>query len=222
MAMGRRRRAAGWTVLLAILVSGCATGRSLTPRDCAAVGAAAGAAAGLGIGAGASDDDAAAPIGLAIGAVTGGLAGYAICLLREPDEPPPETPEVARLEPGPPREPEPQIPTSFVITGVNFGFNEAYLRPEAAGLLKEWVFALRNNPKLRVQVEGHTDAVGALEYNRVLSLQRAKAVKRHLMAEGIEEERVTAVGFGYTKPIADNDTEEGRAKNRRVEIKVLR
>ena len=105
---------------------------------------------------------------------------------------------------------------------MNFGFNEAYLRPQIATLLTEWVFSLSNNPDVRIQVEGHTDDVGSREYNQVLSLQRAKAVKRYLAKQGIAETRIMAVGYGFNRPVTENDTEEGRAKNRRVEIKLLR
>jgi OOP family OmpA-OmpF porin len=71
---------------------------------------------------------------------------------------------------------------------------------------------------VRIEVRGHTDATGSAESNRVLSEKRALAVRDYLIAQGVSADRITARGFGEDFPIAPNDTREGRAKNRRVEI----
>ena len=79
---------------------------------------------------------------------------------------------------------------------------------------------LNDNPSFRVAVDGHTDDVGKDEYNQGLSDDRAASVKAYLVSKGIAEDRIVSEGFGETTPIADNATPAGRAKNRRVEIKV--
>ena len=80
------------------------------------------------------------------------------------------------------------------------------------------VKTLRDNPSLHVVVEGHTDSVGSDAYNRKLSERRAKAVRDYLVREGIESSRLTTHGYGKSRPVASNDTAEGRAENRRAEI----
>jgi outer membrane protein OmpA-like peptidoglycan-associated protein len=77
---------------------------------------------------------------------------------------------------------------------------------------------LKNNPTLNLTVEGHTDNVGAPDYNRRLSDGRARSVVAELTAEGIASRRLKAIGYGQEKAIADNGTDEGRSKNRRVEL----
>jgi len=78
--------------------------------------------------------------------------------------------------------------------------------------------ALRDNPSLHVVVEGHTDSVGSDSYNHKLSERRAKAVRDYLVREGIDASRITTRGYGKSRPVASNDTAEGRAENRRAEI----
>ena len=80
---------------------------------------------------------------------------------------------------------------------------------------------LQDNPDLKLRVEGHTDNVGAKAANQLLSQKRAQAVMGWLIANGIDASRLTAQGFGDSKPVGDNSTEDGRAKNRRVELAKL-
>ncbi len=81
---------------------------------------------------------------------------------------------------------------------------------------------LKENPKMRVEVGGHTDPTGNEKANQVISEKRALSAKKYLMDKfGIEENRLITKGYGATKPIADNKTEEGRSKNRRVEFRIL-
>jgi OOP family OmpA-OmpF porin len=77
---------------------------------------------------------------------------------------------------------------------------------------------LKSNPDLKISVEGHTDNVGNQKLNKTLSENRAKSVVSAIVTEGIDVKRLSSVGHGQDKPIADNKTEEGRAKNRRVEL----
>ena len=80
---------------------------------------------------------------------------------------------------------------------------------------------LEKNPTMKVEIQGHTDNVGSEAFNQRLSENRANAVKEYLISKGISADRLKAVGYGQSNPIAPNDTEEGRAMNRRVGMKVL-
>jgi OOP family OmpA-OmpF porin len=101
---------------------------------------------------------------------------------------------------------------------VLFGFNSAELKSEAYPMLQEAVLIMKRNPDLKVEVDGHADSTGAPAYNMILSEKRAEAVKKYFVDQGIDPDRLTTKGFGITKPAASNDTKEGRAKNRRVEL----
>jgi OOP family OmpA-OmpF porin len=101
---------------------------------------------------------------------------------------------------------------------VLFDFNSAKVKPEADAALTEAVSILKKIPDLKLQIDGHTDNVGSAAYNMALSLKRAEAVKEFLVSKGIDPKRLSTKGFGFTRPAASNDTKEGRAKNRRVEL----
>jgi outer membrane protein OmpA-like peptidoglycan-associated protein len=88
-------------------------------------------------------------------------------------------------------------------------------------LLNQVVQVLRDQPKLRVSIEGHTDAIGGELANMKLSQARAESVRTYLVGKGITADRLEAVGFGTTKPIASNKTEKGRGQNRRTEFRIL-
>ncbi len=157
-------------------------------------------------------------VAVASGAVSGAIVGALIghCLWdREPvvaQAPPPPPP------PAPP--PPPPVQQKIVLRGVNFDFNKANIRPDAAGILREAATILTEHPSVQVSVEGHTDAIGSDQYNLKLSLRRATAVKQYLVKEGVPDSRLSVRGFGKTQPVASNDTEDGRAQNRRVELKA--
>ena len=104
------------------------------------------------------------------------------------------------------------------VYGITFDFNKATIRPEAAPVLNQVQAMLKANPDLQLTIEGHTDSVGQAAYNQKLSADRAEAVKAWLAAHGIDAARLSSAGYGDTKPIADNATEESRAQNRRVEL----
>ena len=110
-----------------------------------------------------------------------------------------------------------------VIALRNIFFNTASyeLLPTSNAELDKLTALLKSNPALRIELGGHTDNVGADAANLSLSDQRAKAVRDHLVSKGIDGSRITARGYGETKPVATNDTEEGRAQNRRTEVTVL-
>lgn len=110
---------------------------------------------------------------------------------------------------------------TLVLHGVNFEFDKATLTPNARSLLDQVVFALKEAPQIRVEVGGHTDARGSDAYNQELSGHRAQSVVDYLVGQGIASERLQAVGYGETAPVADNATEEGRERNRRVELRII-
>jgi OOP family OmpA-OmpF porin len=110
---------------------------------------------------------------------------------------------------------------SITLAGVHFDNNSARLTPESSAVLDPLATSLRAHPRLRLQVQGHTDAVGSAPYNLKLSQARAAAVEEYLVARGVPSAELTAKGFGKTQPIADNNTATGRAQNRRVVMVVL-
>lgn len=104
---------------------------------------------------------------------------------------------------------------------VFFDFDKATMKSESYVDLDRAADWLRANPDMRVEVAGHTDNVGARDYNRKLSQDRAEAVVQYLVGKGIPSSRLRAAGYGMDQPIVGNDTEEGRAQNRRVEFRVV-
>lgn len=106
----------------------------------------------------------------------------------------------------------------FIALYINFDTNKATIKPESQSIVDQIAKMLKDNPKLNVSIEGHTDSVGTPANNKILSKQRADAVVAALVKKGIDAKRLSAVGWGQDKPIADNRSEEGKAKNRRVEI----
>jgi len=106
----------------------------------------------------------------------------------------------------------------IILEGVNFETAKTTLLPEAKTILDQVAASLLENPTIEVAIHGHTDNVGGAKYNMQLSLGRAEAVKAYLVSKGVAANRITTKGYGFTKPIADNSTPEGRAKNRRIEF----
>ena len=105
---------------------------------------------------------------------------------------------------------------------VLFDFDKAVIKPVAIGLLDDVVQVLKNQPGLKVSLDGHTDGVGKAAYNMKLSERRAGAVKAYLIDKGIDAQRLSSTGYGLTKPVASNKTNDGRTLNRRVEIRPVR
>ncbi len=107
------------------------------------------------------------------------------------------------------------------LEGVQFEFDSSVITPESYPALDAAANTLKENPEYRLDIAGHTDSTGDDTYNQGLSERRAASVAKYLVEKGVDESRLTTTGYGETQPIADNDTAEGRAKNRRVEFKVL-
>ncbi len=106
----------------------------------------------------------------------------------------------------------------WVLSGVQFDSGRWNIKPSASATLDEVVTVLKANPGLKVEIQGHTDSVGNDAYNMDLSEKRARAVKEYLTGHGIAANRVSSAGYGETQPIYSNDTADGRAGNRRVQI----
>jgi OOP family OmpA-OmpF porin len=216
MAMSGKRFAC-LIMVVAVAALGCANGRP-APLACAIAGQIAGAGGGI-----AAGDTNAERAGYGIaGAVVGSVAGYYLCKLAQKEEPPRKARQPAPPPPPPPPEPEPEpVAERIVLRGVNFDFDQAAIRPDAAVILDEVVSILSGRTDVEVQVQGHTDATGPDAYNQGLSERRAASVREYLVEHGIAASRLTSAGFGESQPIATNDTREGRALNRRVELQVL-
>jgi len=109
----------------------------------------------------------------------------------------------------------------LVLRGVHFEFNRSALTPDSRPILDEVAASLLAHSDVRIEIGGHSDGVGRRSYNMRLSLQRAQSVKAYLARMGVDPSRMETRGYGPDVPIADNGTEDGRAQNRRVELKLL-
>lgn len=115
-----------------------------------------------------------------------------------------------------------ELPKRFVLDRLDFDPATAALEPAAATTLDSVAIVLKDHPTAQIVLEGHTDNAGDPASNRVLSQSRADAIKAALVARGVAADRISTAGLGQQQPVASNDTEEGRAQNRRMEIVVLR
>jgi OOP family OmpA-OmpF porin len=229
--MRTRLIAAG--VLSLSLLAGCGQPRAL--GRCAVggaiVGGVVGSAAGAVIGNRTNHDSGAGPavaggfLGLATGGLLGGVAGHFICdpylTPPPPPAPPPPPQSVAQVPPPlppPSPPPPPAAKEKLVLRGVHFDSNKADIRPEDEPVLDEAAENLKQNANVVVDVNGYCDAAGADEYNQKLSERRAASVARYLSDKGVPSDHLVPHGFGKTNFVATNDTDEGRAQNRRVEL----
>ena len=145
-------------------------------------------------------------------------AGMPVLTVASEPCPVPE-PVVAAVEPPPPPAPEPAPAAGPIFTiGGDVAFDSARIRTEFYPTLDEIATALNANPGQRVVLTGHTDSLGSERYNEVLSLRRAQAAADYLRQAGVAPDRIGVAGAGEGRPVASNDTEGGRAQNRRVEI----
>ncbi len=191
-------------VALATLVTliGCGTAGKRT-----AIGGGAGAALGAGIGALAGGKKGAL-IGAGVGALAGGSVGLYLDKQQKELE---KVAETKRTENG------------ILVNMKNdilFDTNSADLKTEAVSQITQVGDILAKYADNRIRIEGHTDSSGSDALNETLSRKRADSVRTVLVSRGVREEQITVVGNGESKPIADNATKEGRAKNRRVELHI--
>lgn len=110
---------------------------------------------------------------------------------------------------------------TFVLEDCNFETGKATLQPESYSVIDELVTYLQRKDDEKIELGGHTDNVGTAANNLKLSLDRANTVRDYILSRGIDPARVTAKGYGLSQPVAPNNTEEGRAQNRRTEVKIL-
>ena len=113
-----------------------------------------------------------------------------------------------------------EVVSTIELPGVYFEFDSSALDMRSNNILDRAANILNNNQEIDVEVAGHTDSVGTDNYNQGLSERRANVVKDYLVNKGVKEARMTTRGYGESEPVADNSTDEGRAKNRRTELRV--
>jgi outer membrane protein OmpA-like peptidoglycan-associated protein len=198
----RSLRLTAAAALTAFLVVGCGTAGKRT-----AIGAGAGGLAGAGVGA-LIGGKKGALIGAGVGAVAGGSVGLYLDKQHKELE---KVAETKRTENG------------LVVQLKNdilFDTGSAALKPEAITQLEQLGEILAKYSDDRIRIEGYTDSSGSNKTNEELSLRRADSVKRVLVGRGVQDTQITSLGMGEVRPVADNGTVEGRAKNRRVELHI--
>src|SRR5262249_21394632 len=147
--------------------------------------------------------------GIVGGAAIGAVLGHVIC-----------DPVTEEPKPAPPPPPPPVGTKISELPGANFDFNKSTIKPEGKAKLDDAAATMAKYPDIHVSVEGHPDSIGSEAYNQKLSERRAQSAVDYLTSKGVAASRLTAKGFGKTRPVADNKTEAGRAQNRRVELIV--
>lgn len=200
----------------AILLTSCeAVQNANNQQKGTAIGAAAGAVIGgiLGNNVGKGKN---APLGAVLGGIVGGAAGNVIG--RKMDK---QAKEISDTLPGAEVERVGEgIKVTLKENMVNFGFDSSNLTSSAKTNLDKLAQVLKNNPDTNINIYGYTDSKGSDSYNLSLSERRANAVKSYLVSKGISSSRIFAMGRGENDPVASNDTEAGRAENRRVEFAI--
>ena len=203
-------------VLLICCVS-CAPPQTKTGKG-AAYGAAGGAVLGAIVGQAAGRDTESTLIGAAIGAAAGGAAGAGVGRMMDKQEQ--EMREALEASEAAAIRREGDLLAISLKGDVTFDYDSAIVRPGLYSEIDRISNVLIKYPQTVIRVEGHTDSTGSETYNMNLSEQRAEAVKNLIVQRGVSSERIETRAYGESTPVADNNTEAGRAMNRRVEIKV--
>jgi outer membrane protein OmpA-like peptidoglycan-associated protein len=213
------RKIFSFLLCLMFVVAGCAETDTMTKgQKGGLIGAAGGAVAGALLGQAIGHNTKSTLIGAAIGAAVGGGGGYAVGKMMDKQEQDmrkalenSNAAEVSR---------EGNLLSVNFKGDVTFDTNSAEVRPALYSEIDRIAGVLNQYPNTLIRVEGHTDSRGSDEYNMALSKRRAESVKALLVQRGVAENRIEVVGYGKTMPVASNETEAGRQKNRRVEIKI--
>lgn len=199
--------------VLGLLATGCSTTRKMSNQDKGvAIGAGSGAVVGGVIGHATGNTALGAIIGAGVGGVTGGVIGNRM------DK---RAAEIKKEVPGAKVE---RVGEGIVVEfsdNVFFGFDKSDLNPQSYKTLDNLTKILNKYKDIDVEVDGHTDNKGAADYNQKLSERRAQAVAGYLRSKGISSSRITTKGWGMAYPKYSNDTESGRAGNRRVEFQIF-
>ena len=199
----------------ALFVVSCASSQD-DPNQKAKRGAGVGAAAGAIVGAVIGNQaGGAGKTGAVVGAAAGAAIGAAVG--HRMDQQQKELQQIPGVEVTRPAENEIAVQ---LTNDILFDFNSSALRYESQQTLRDLAGNFQRYPDETITVEGHTDNVGSAEYNQTLSERRAYSVKDYLTSQGVPSSRVTATGYGETRPKAGNNTPEGRQLNRRVEIHI--
>lgn len=114
-----------------------------------------------------------------------------------------------------------KVGESIVLKNIFFETDSYKIKEESFSELDKLVAFLRLNTTIKVEIGGHTDNIGTKKHNEELSENRAKSVKEYLVSKGISEKKISYKGYGFSQPIANNKTQEGRSQNRRTEFKVV-
>ncbi|MBO9200886.1 MULTISPECIES: OmpA family protein [Niastella] len=194
---------------VAIILAGCKSMNKTTKG--AIIGTAGGGAIGAVIGKVAGNTAMGAVIGAAVGGATGAVIGHKM------DK---QAKEIENKVPG--------VKVDRVGEGINvefsekilFGFNQSTLNSTASSNLDKLALVLKEYPDTDIEIQGHTDSKGADDYNMTLSEKRASSVATYLKSKGVASSRIRTKGYGETAPVASNDTEDGRAQNRRVNFLI--
>ncbi len=205
-----------WMGIVSLLTSGCAM-ETKTQKG-AAIGTGVGAAVGAGLGQAIGRNTSSTLIGAAAGAVAGGLTGGAIGNYMDKQEAAMRQ-ELANVEGASIQRNMDMLAVTFK-SDVLFPYDSYSLKPGSYDELSRVAKVLNQYPQTNIVVGGHTDSKGTEDYNQKLSERRAESVKNALSGMGVNPARMTTVGYGESKPVADNTTEAGRQMNRRVQIVI--
>ncbi|WP_102409084.1 OmpA family protein [Parabacteroides bouchesdurhonensis] len=198
---------------MAVVFSGCSTWNNTAKGT--AIGVGGGTAVGAGVGALAGNTALGAIIGAAVGGTAGALIGKKMDKQKKELEATlPENTTVETINNGE------ALKVTF-DSGILFATNSSTLSDASKSALRNFANSLKANPDTDIKIVGYTDNTGKIDYNQLLSEKRAKSVYDYLMLQGISSDRMYYEGRGVHDPVASNDTAEGRALNRRVEIVIL-
>ncbi|HEX9873016.1 MAG TPA: OmpA family protein [Deferrimonas sp.] len=206
------------TLALLVILAGCAAPQTKTQKG-ALIGTGVGAAAGAGLGQAIGGDTKATLLGAGIGAVVGGLAGGSIGRYMDNQEASMRQ-QLAGVEAANVQRNADVLAVTFKADML-FDFDSSTLKAGAYDEIARVAQVLVQYPQTAITIAGHTDSKGTEAYNQQLSERRAQVVKNALAGQGVNPGRLSVVGYGESRPIADNSTESGRQLNRRVVITIV-